>query len=69
VAAIVAALLLSTGVCAALAADLHCARDRKTLEAELQRTYVQLRAAEAAGQAPTLAAPAPTGDQPADARS
>jgi hypothetical protein len=72
-AAIVAALLLAIGVFAALAADLHCARIRKTLEEELQRTYVRLRAAEAAqastvAATPTLAAPAPAGDGPADER-
>jgi hypothetical protein len=71
VAVIVAALLLAVGVFAALAADLHCARTRKTLEDELQRTYVRLRAAEAAAQAPTaatLAVPVPAGDGPADVR-
>jgi uncharacterized integral membrane protein len=45
-AAIVAALLLAAGVLSALAADLGSARDRRTLEGELQRTYVRLRAAE-----------------------
>ena len=72
VAAIVAALVLAIGLFAALAADLHCARIRKTLEDELQRTYVRLRAAEAAAQAPTaatLAVPAPAGDAPADERT
>jgi uncharacterized membrane protein YciS (DUF1049 family) len=66
VAAIVAALLLAIGVFATLAADLHCAHDRKALEGELQRTYVRLRAAEAATQAPTAASSAPAADQPAD---
>jgi uncharacterized integral membrane protein len=71
VAAIVAALLVAVGVFATLAADLHCARIRKTLEDELQRTYVRLRAAEAAAPAPTsatLAVPTPGGDGPADER-
>jgi uncharacterized integral membrane protein len=69
VAAIVAALVLAVGVFAALAADLHCARDRKTLEEELQRTYVRLRAAEATTQAPALAAAPPAAETPTDARS
>ena len=67
--AIVAALLVAIGVFATLAADLHCARDRKALEGELQRTYVRLRAAEAATQAPTVASSAPAADQPADSSS
>lgn len=72
VAAVVAALLLVVGVLSAVAADLAAGRDRRALEEELERTYVRLRAAEAAAQtqiglppAAEAAAPARTGLPPA----
>ncbi len=45
-AAIAAALVLLAGMSSAVAAGLGTARDRRTLETELQRSYVRLRAAE-----------------------
>ena len=47
VAAVVAGLLLVVGILSALVAGLAHARERRVLEAELERTYVRLRAAEA----------------------
>ncbi len=56
-AAVVAALLVAVGVLSGAAVGLARARDRRALQAELERTYVRLRAAEAA--APVALAPAP----------
>jgi len=51
--AVVAALLVVVGLGAAVIALLGVSHDRDVLEAELERTYVRLRAAESAsGQAP-----------------
>jgi len=55
-AAVVAALLVVVGVLSGAAVGLARARDRRALQAELQRTYERLRAAEAA--TPAIAAPA-----------
>lgn len=60
-AAVVAGLLLVVGLLSALAANLGAARDRHTLEEELQRAYVRLRAAEAAQVAPAGGALATAG--------
>ena len=67
VAVIVAALIVLAGLVSAVVVDLRSAGDRRTLEAELQRTYVRLRAAEAPGAAQN--APAPGGDDEPAARS
>jgi uncharacterized integral membrane protein len=66
-AAVVAGLLVAVGVLSAVAVDLSRSRERRVLHAELERTYVRLRAAEtgsapAAGTAPEAAAPVATGD-------
>ena len=59
VAAVVAALLLVVGVLSAVIAGVGAGRDRRALQEELQRTYVRLRAAEAAS--PQQPADSPTG--------